>query len=106
MHTSTPQFIQLCKLLIQEMEQHPPDRVVGEKETILDRLVDRLGSEGIVFDRALSGQIFDQLLEEPELKRETDVEGIRNRVRDRDYFTDAMLETIGERLLWVLGNPA
>jgi len=104
-HVVTPQFVRLCQLLVREMEALPED-APARRETVLDRLTERLVAEGLVFDRAFSGQLYDQLVETPELAEAAParVEEIRERVRRRGYFNDALLDTLGERLLWVLGS--
>lgn len=105
MHVTTPQFVLLCQLLVREMEASP-DASDDRRARVIDRLMDRLSEEGLVFDRAFAGQLYDQLVEEPELAEASParVDTLRDRVRGRGYFTESMLETLGERLLWVLGS--
>jgi len=105
-HATTPQFVLLCQLLVQSMEEVPPARQEAEREAILERLMGHLMREGLVFDRAFAGRLFDQLVaEEPAgLPGEARIDELREKVRRQEYFNEAVLQTVGERLLWVLGN--
>ncbi len=104
MHTTTPQFVLLCQLLVQSMEEVPRDRQEGEREAILERLMGRLMKEGLVFDKEFAGRLFDQLVqEEAPSTSVARLDELREKVRSQAYFTDAVLQSVGERLLWVLG---
>jgi hypothetical protein len=102
-HVATPQFVRLCQLLVREMERLPTAEPTS-RDLVLDRLTEQLVIEGLVFDRAFAGQLYDQLLEEPDLTEEmpATIETVRQRVLNRDYFSAAMLDTLGERLLQAL----
>jgi hypothetical protein len=106
--TSTPQFILMCQLLVQAIEEVSEERRDQERERILDTFMAGLMREGLVFDRAYGGLLFDQWQADPDAAAaplsEARVEALRDQVRRQDYVTDAMLKTMGERLLWVLGS--
>ncbi len=105
MHTSTETFIQLCRMLTRLMEACPRAELAASRERILSELTAELSREGIVFDRQLAGEIFDQLKDDPSLQapgRETD--GIRRRVLNRDYFSEQVMDTLSDRLLAALSN--
>lgn len=107
--TSTPQFVLLCQLLVQAMEAVPEDRRQQEREAILDSLMGLLMREGLVFDRAYAGQLFDQFSLDPETLVQpvtaARLDELKSRVQQSSYVTEAMLSTLGDRLLWVLGTP-
>jgi hypothetical protein len=106
--TSTPQFVLLCQLLVQAMEDVPEEQRLNKREAILDTLMGHLMREGLVFDRAYAGQLFDQLSTDPEtlLQPVTSarLDELKSRVRQSTYVTEAMLTSLGDRLLWVLGS--
>lgn len=93
-------------MLVREMELETGSGP-GQRAAVLDRLMDSLSAEGLVFDRAFAGQLYDQLVEEPDLATTApaQVETLRHRVLEGGYFTESMLDTLGERILWVLGTP-
>ena len=105
MHTTTPQFVLLCQFLVKSMEEVPRDRQEGEREAILDRMMGLLMKEGLVFDREFAGRLFDQLVQEEEAPAASvaRLDELREKVRGQAYFNDAVLQSVGERLLWVLG---
>lgn len=108
MQTSTPQFVLLCQLLVQAMEEVPEEGRQSQRDAILDTLMGHLMREGLVFDRAYAGQLFDQLSADPETLVQpvtaARLDELKTRVRQSSYVTDAMLSSLGERLLWVLGS--
>ena len=104
MQTTTPHFVLLCQLLVQASEELGR---AAAREAVLDRLMEKLMAEGLVFDRAWAGQLYDQLQADPEpagsgALSPARIEELRRRVRSQDYFNEAVLQTMGERLLWVL----
>lgn|GEM_PF-2457055 len=106
--TSTPQFVLLCQLLVQAMEEVPEAQWQDERSRILDTLMRHLMREGLVFDRAYAGQLFDQFALDPETLVQpvtaARLDELKARVHQSEYVTEAMLSTLGDRLLWVLGS--
>lgn len=108
MQTTTPQFVLLCQWLIQAIEEVPEERRPEAREAILDSLMKRLMREGLVFDRGFAGHLLDQLQADPDASTSgglntARLEELKERVKQQDYFSEAVLQTMGERLLWVLG---
>ena len=106
--TTTPQFVLLCQWLIQAIEEVPEERRPEAREAILDSLMKRLMREGLVFDRGFAGHLLDQLQADPDAATSgglntARLEELKERVKQQDYFSEAVLQTMGERLLWVLG---
>lgn len=108
MHTTTPYFIQLCRMLVQQMERVPEEQWESRREEILDGLMADLMKEGLVFDRAFAGQLFAQLAltEVPVEERysASRVNELREQIRQQAYFSDKLMETLGDRMLWVMGS--
>ncbi len=99
MHTSTPQFVAVCRMLVRELENHPREQQAAARETILAALTDHLKSQGLVFDRALAGELFDRLVLEPALADPEQVERLRRKVQEGSYFSEGVLDTLGDRIL-------
>ena len=105
MHTSTETFIQLCRMLTRLMEACPRAELSANRERILEDLTTELTREGIVFDRQLAGEIFDQLRDDPSLQAPAKgTEGVRRRVLNRDYFSEQVMDTLSDRLLAALSS--
>ena len=108
MHTTAPHFVQLCRLLVQHMEQVPQAEWEERRDQILDHLMESLKKEELVFDRAFSAQLFDQLSGEDLSKAAPHspeaLGSLRERVRQQDYFNTNLMETLGDRILWVMGS--
>lgn len=99
MHTSTPQFVAVCRMLVRELETYPRDQQVEAREKVLAALTEHLKSQGIVFDRMLAGELFDRLVMEPALAEPEQVEHLRRKVQEGSYFSEGVLDTLGDRIL-------
>lgn len=99
MHTSTPQFVTVCRLLVRELEGLPREHQAAARDQVLSALTDQLKKQGLVFDRALAAELFDRLVSEPALAEPEQVERLRRRVQEGSYFSEGVLDTLGDRIL-------
>ena len=99
MHTSTPQFITVCRLLVRKLESIPRELQAAERDSVLSSLMEDLKQQGLVFDRSLAAELFDRLVMEPALADPEQVERLRRKVQEGSYFSEGVLETLGDRIL-------
>ncbi len=94
MHTTTPEFVHVCRLLVRHMEESP-----GQRDAVLQAMQRDLLQQGMVFDLALAGELYDRLAEEPGLGEEGHLDQLRQKVQRGSYFNENMLDTLGDRIL-------
>jgi hypothetical protein len=101
---SNENFIDLCRLLVQEMEQYSSDELPDHKKDVLDALMANQLKQGIVYDKALTEKIFDQLIDEPSTKSDLNLNLLHSKIKSAGYLTETILETISEKMLIALGK--
>lgn len=99
MHTSTPQFVTVCRLLVRELERLPREQQAAAREPVLAALTEHLKKQGLVFDRSLAAELFDRLVQEPALAEPEQVESLRLKVQQGTYFSEGVMDTLGDRIL-------